>query len=140
MMFGLGENYLITRLDELFAPTLGDQIDLFCCPGCENDLADRCGVDKTGRDLSGVFVGVGGPLAQFMHCPMNVGVKPGIVFTQGVDDIIGLLARGRAVKINQVMTVNFLIEGRKFRSYFLRIECGHRSLIWDCGFQISDQP
>ena len=59
------------------------------------------------------LVGVGGPLAQGMDAPVDVGVFGGVVVDQRVNYRLGFLAGGRIVQIDQGSAVDRLLQDGK---------------------------
>ena len=72
--------------------------------------------------MSGVFVGVGRLLAQFVHAAMDVGVFGFVVADDAVDHGAGLLRGGGVVEIDQRLAVRGGVEDREIGADFCRLK------------------
>lgn len=91
---------LITGLEELAAPAVGDDVDRHRGAGGESDLLDVFGPDELPDLLAGVFDLAADAVAKAVHAAVRVGVVLLVDFPFLVDDALRLLGGGGRVEVD----------------------------------------
>ncbi len=97
----LGDQDFVLRGEVTQAPGIGDEVDGLGGVAHEHDFPVGAGVDEAGDVPPRVLVHLGGPLAELVDAPVDVGVRVFVHGGHGVDDLPGFLGRGRAVQVDQ---------------------------------------
>ena len=113
VMFQLGEQNFVARLQVLQRPSCRDEVDALGGAAGEDDFLRGAGVDELRDAFARGFVGAGRTIAQFMNTPVNVGVVVLVVALDRIKDGTGLLRCGGAVEVDERMAVDFLIKDRE---------------------------
>ena len=95
----------------------GDQVDGLGGVACEDDLVAVGGVDEAPHRLAGFLETSGGPFAQIVDAPVDVGVFVLVHVAQGVDYLARLLGRGGAVQEHQRLAVHDFGQDREIAAH-----------------------
>jgi hypothetical protein len=119
------DDHLVPFPEEGPAVGGGDQVDgLGGAPG-EDDLVVAAGVDEAGDLLAPGLEAVGGPLAQVVQAPVDVGVIGLVGLAHGVDDLARFLGTGRVVEVDQRPPVDRLLQDREVGAHPFHVEGRH---------------
>ena len=91
VVFHVGDDNFIAGAYVLLAEGLGHQVDAFSGPPGVDNLPVAAGVEEVADFAAGVFIVVGGPLAQGVDAAVHVGVVGGVVTDEGVYHALRLL-------------------------------------------------
>ncbi len=116
------EHDLVAFLQELAAPGGGDKVDGLGGALGKDDFFDRTRIDEGAHLLARGFVSHGGRFAEVIGPAMHVGVLVAIGAADGVDHLLGLLRRRRAVEIDQRLAVDLARQDREVGADFLDVE------------------
>jgi hypothetical protein len=93
------------------------------CGACrKNNFFAKAGIEKGFYQIPCLLISVGRLLRKRMDPTVNIGILISIIMHQGIDYLLGFLARGRIVKINQRLIVHLSEQDGEIGSYFVNCE------------------
>src|SRR5205823_4803179 len=98
VVFHLGQQDDIARLQVGAAPAGGDEVDRFRRAARKDDLGGIGGVDESSDPRAGALVGLGGAIGEGVQAPVDVGVVALVEVRERVDHDLRLLGGGRVVE------------------------------------------
>ena len=116
VMLHAGDEDHVALTQVLDATGVRDEVDALRAATGEDDLVLGIRADETGRLFPRRLKRIRGAGAQLMQGTMDVGVVPFVIMRQRADDGPRLLAAGRAVEIDERVTIHLLVENRKIRA------------------------
>src|SRR5205823_6147195 len=110
VMLHFSEQNHVSGAEKFSAPSLRDQIDAFGGAASENDFIRAFRADEIGHPLPRFFVMLSRARTQGVEAAMHVGVFVFVIIANDIEHGSWLLRAGRAVKINQGVTVHALAQ------------------------------
>ena len=93
-------------------------------PRTKIDLVRSARIEKALHLGAGLFVGLGGALAEFMNAAMDIGAVHFVKFHDSVDDRARFLRGGGVIEIDKRLAVDGLLEDGEILADLLDIESG----------------